>query len=334
MTFKEIYGYFLQARELLLQTYDDYPYGEDWSEGDKAKFEQALASYTNYYMAAKDYLDQHPELQWSDEESKKRFISRFKETLESDMKVFNSLRIRNKWHAEFENNLQSILIRMSRAISSDIFIQVQRGKTKFYIMALETLIKELDKENIKLVDIYKPYAQKHYNLDWVKQKNPNLSYGKLDENDYIIIWKAYRYVRNLAVKIFDGLTSTNEAKGFDGYGFKGKKYLPSYCAGGIDLNRQDWLRLKDAYDDVNDYLDYGSVREKRIKYAELESAKCPYSKGQLIYEQKANYEWYKKYYKNVNESYRSNVRTEYDKRNKRILFKAKRNIRTGELFIF
>ena len=75
MTFKEIYGYFLQARELLLQTYDDYPYGEDWSEGDKAKFEQALASYTNYYMAAKDYLDQHPELQWSDEESKKRFIS-------------------------------------------------------------------------------------------------------------------------------------------------------------------------------------------------------------------------------------------------------------------
>lgn len=334
MTFKEIYDYFLQARELLLQTYEDYPYGEEWSEDDKSKFEHALSSYTNYYMACKDYLETHKELQWKSEESKKRFLKKFKEILEDDIKIFNSLKIRNKWHPEFENNIQSILVRMARAISSDIFIQVQRGKGKFYMMALETLIKELAKDNIKLIDIQNLNIFKdEYDLEWLKSKNPNISYGRLGDDDYNIICKAYRYIRILAVKIFDGLTSTNEAKGFDGYGFKGKKYLPSYCAGGIDLNRQDWLRLKDAYDDVFDYLDYGAQREKRIKYGELESAKCPYSKDQVIYEQKANYEWYCKYYY-LNESKNSNVKTEYDKKNKRILFKAKRDIFSGEKFIF
>lgn len=334
MNLREIYTYFLQARELLLQTYEDYPYGEDWTSDDIDKFERALSSYNNYYLAIKDYMSNHPNLNWKSEETKNKFMDDLKEIIESDMKVYNSLKIRNKWHKEFEANLQSILVRMSRALASDIFIQVPRGKGKFYMMALETLIKELCKDNVKLVTVNKSFTPKKYNLEYLTNANPNLTYGHLNDQDYTLIWKAYKYVRTLAVKIFDGLTSTNESKGFNGYGFQGKKYVPSYCAGGIDLNRQDWLRLKDAYDDVNDYLDYGAVREKRIKFAELESAECPYSKNQLITSVQANYAWYKKYYENINESYRSNIKTEYDRKNKRILFKAKRNINTGDKFIF
>lgn len=333
MSLKEVYTYFLQARELLLKTYNDYPYGIEWTEDDKNKFEHALGSYMNYYMMVNDYLKEHADnLTWKSEEHKKEFLKGWKDVAESDMKIFNCLRIRHKWHKEFEANITSILTRLARSISSELFLQIPRGKGKFYTRALETLIKEIGKDEVNLDQLRKPYINKTYNVEWFFSKAPELKGPQFNDQDYNRVFKAYKYVRELAVRIFDGLTSTNEAKGFDGYGFKGKKYLPSFCSGGIDLNRQDWIRLKDAYEDIEDDLDYGIIRDKKLNF--FESAEHPYSKNQLIYSAPCHYTAYKKCMNKLNESLDNNVKIKYDYDKNRILFLANRDIDTGEKLIF
>lgn len=334
MSLKEVYTYFMQARELLLQTYEDYPYGDDWTEKDTEKFESALLTYNNYYTMLQDFLNENMNnISWKSEEFKKDFIKGLEETAKSDFEIFNCLKIRNKWHKEFMANLQSILGRMLRSLSSELFLQIPKGKGKFYTKALDIIIKEVGKEDMSYIQLLKPFTQKKYNLEWLMNVGPELRDGKLNDLDYNKIWKCYKYLRNLAINIFDGLTSTNDAIGFNGYAFQGKKYVPAFCGGGIALNRQEWLKLKDAYEDITQSLDYGVIREKRQKFLELEHAECPYSKGQMITAKRANKAWYAKYFKGLNES-NGNVTAQFDNKRKRIVITAARDINTGEKLNF
>lgn len=270
-TVKEHYINFLKLRDNLLKTYEDYPYGKEWTEQDVIRFEDALADYTEGYNSFSDlFFNKAVDImRWKSEETKKEFIDGLKNVLEADMKIFNCLRIRFKWHKEFELNQASILKRLARSISSDLFIQVPRGKNKFYIKALMVLIDELSKENLSLKYLNSYDFKNRFTFEWLLSMCPELYAGHFTEDDFNKVLRAYKKVKSLSIRIFDGLTSTNETKGFDGYGFKGKKYVPSYCSGGIDLNRQDWIRLKDAYEDITDSLDHGIIRDKKYNYGEI-----------------------------------------------------------------
>lgn len=340
MDLKELYNYFLQTREALLRAFEDYPYGEDWSDEDSEEFESALANYSNYYNLVNSYLnDNKDSLKWKSKEAKEMFLKQFKNVAESDYKVFNSLKIRNKWHKEFEKNQTSILVRMSRELKDTLYLGCPRKKVPMYQRVLEAYIKLLGPNgaSITLLDAQENGKKKYGNAEWAYNNVQEARQFKLNEDDIAIVWKSYIYVRKLSIAIFDGLTSTDESIGFNGYGFQGRKYVPAYCSGGISLNRQDWLRLKDAYEDFSNNLDYGVAREKRLRHAELSYAKAPYSKGQLISSKFCSFSDYKKNFADVTplyESRRPNVKHAYDFKNHRLKVIATKDINSGNRFIF